>query len=85
MSTGQDPTHVVTHILGFLPQNNRFMCMVHDGKSIPWNASLGEPCGNGEALPVLSKKATPLEVVVRSGVRCAQCQLSANSAHKPHS
>lgn len=78
MSTGQDPTHVFTHILGFLPQNNRVMCLVHGGKSIPWNASLRDPCGTGEGLLFLSKKVTPPEAVVRLEIRCTQCP------HKTH-
>lgn len=68
MSTGQDPTHAVTHIPGFLPQNKAVMCLVHGGKSIRQNLSLREPCGTGEGLLSLSKMVTPPEAVVRSEI-----------------
>lgn len=87
MSTGQDPTHVIAHSLGFLPGKNRVMCLVHGGKSIPWNVTLrGEQeweWDRQEGLPFLSKRASPPEAVGRSEVRCTQCPLSV--AHKTHS
>lgn len=56
MSTEQDPTHVIAHFLGFLPGKNRVMCLVHGGKSIPWNVSLREPCGTGKRVFPFSSK-----------------------------
>lgn len=81
---GLDPTHVITHLLGFFPGKNRVMCLVHGGKSIPWNVSFREPCGTTKRVfPFSVKRLLLQEAVGRSEVRCTQCPLSA--AHKTHS
>lgn len=58
MSTGQDPTHAVTHILGFWPQDNRVMCLVHGGKSLPQNRTLRESCGTRRGSPRSQRNGT---------------------------
>lgn len=69
MSTGQDPTHAVTHILGFWPQDNRVMCLVHDGKNLPQNLTLREWCGTRRGSPLSQRNGTiswgPAKVIGR--------------------
>lgn len=84
MSTGQDPTHVFAHLLGFMPGKNRVMCLVHGGKSIPWNVTLRGLCGTGNGVfPFPVKRLLLLRLWEGQGVRCTQCPLS--GAHKTHS
>ena len=78
MSPGQDPTPEIAHFLGRNPEENRVMCLVHGGKSIPWYVTFRGPCGTGETVvPFSVKHASPLEAVGRSEAMCTQCPPSA--------
>lgn len=57
MSSGQDPTQALTHFAGFGPLDNRVVCLVDGGKSLPQNVTLRRAVGQGQGLVPLSKLA----------------------------